>query len=494
MVSIIETALGKVEYEMYGSYEPYIMCCHGTSGNLGQIAPYINDIVEQYNCTVVAWSRPGYGATPLVLLSFREQAELLNCLMIALDIHKAVIYGISTGTCIAYNFCSSYPDKCIGLIVESAINKKYSSIHSSFAQKLVYNSGTFYRAIAKTLVKRFPARAINTFLRATSSLSKKERKRVLRHFDENRLRLFKKVANNLLSKDCGGYANDTFQLKSNDYPFMIIKCPTLIVHGKADLISPYTNAEYIKRSIENSELATIPGGHMLFLSNTDKLYAAKERFLNRICGRTGKGIDTVQYDSSLPFNYKRFPTKMPMHRVGYTDVVAVKADGQEFPIFCQDDPLREYTFMTILRKYGGLHGGVGINENTFCPMFRIRNKNGGFIPLIMFPALKERCGGTARITIDGNVTEIVVPPLNTGIWRPVIGGYFPFESKQIDNSVTMVLGEKKMLNIVSPIHEIEANSPGLYFESSMLIEFKGRVCEEHHGNWSCFTYIKFTER
>ena len=505
--SVINTALGEVEYKTYGASGPRIVAIHGTPGGYDQIEPYLNDIMHKCTCSVVAWSRPGYGQTPLSdeNSSFRKQAIMMKCLMDELDIPKAIIYAISSGSGIAYHFAALYPERCIGLIIESGVSKRYEVHYDFISRKLTYKPALsdIYFLISKLSVDLFPRFGISMMLKCTSSLSNREIRDLSYNVcrDPVRLSLFKRIAKSIIDPKLRklGVENDLRELKANGYPLINITSPALIIHGTRDTDVNLEHAEYASCTIENSTyLEVLDGTHVLPLSpRHDTILRAKLKFLNFITGKTGKGLDVgLDKESAyvIPNNYKRFPTKMPMSRVSIDDVVVVKSDGLEFPIYSADDPLKEYGFMTVLRRYGGVHGGVGINAETYTDLFRVCNEHGGFIPLIMFPALVAGAEGSVKIVIDGNVTEICIPALATEQWRAVIGGYFPHEheSNTDNNYVKMTLGEKKILNIVSPITDIEAGAPGLFFENSLTISFKGECPEEKHGKYSCFTYVQFT--
>lgn len=507
---IVDTAAGPVEYKTYGAQGPFIIGIHGTPGGYDQIEPYLNDLMHKYTCSVLAWSRPGYGNTPLNgdNASFRKQAYVLKCLMDELDIDKAVLYGISAGAGIAYHFAALYPERCVGLIIESGVSKRYEQHYDLISRKLTYKPAIskFYYWISDLISDIAPRLSISLMFRCTSSLSRREI-RALSHNvcrDKRRLRVFRQIAKSIINPELrkAGVENDLKELKSNGYPLIQIRCHALVLHGSKDTDVNIEHAEYTSCTIERSTLVEIPEGtHVLPLSpRHDKLLRTKVKFLNFITGRTGKGVDVIvdsNYDLDIPKNYKRFPKQMPMCRVNVDDVVVVKSDGVEFPIYCPDDPLKEYGFTTVMKRYGGLHGGVGINPDTFTDLFRVNCEEGGFIPMIMFPALEVGGKGVARINIDGTVTDIEIPALDNGKWRAVLGGYFPHENSDDDaihNHVKITLCEKKVLNIVSPIADIEAEAPGLFFEKMLTISFKGECTTEKHGLYSAFTYLYFTPK
>ena len=68
----------------------------------------------------------------------------------------------------------------------------------------------------------------------------------------------------------------------------IIKCPSLVIHSKADLLSPQSNISLVYDTIssENKEKMIVEnGGHNLFVSNPDQknIFKNISVFLNQFC-------------------------------------------------------------------------------------------------------------------------------------------------------------------------------------------------------------------
>ena len=63
-----------------------------------------------------------------------------------------------------------------------------------------------------------------------------------------------------------GSANDLFQMaRLPQYPLSEIRKPTLVIHGTADRVAAWSNAEFAANAIPQAQLIRIPGaGHGVF--------------------------------------------------------------------------------------------------------------------------------------------------------------------------------------------------------------------------------------
>lgn len=204
--------------------------------------------------------------------------------------------------------------------------------------------------------------------------------------------------------------------------------------------------------------------------------------------------DNLRAEPKLPQNFKRFPSQMPCNRVGAEDVIAINTDGTEYKIVDVNNPVNEHGFLRVLRYYGGIHGGVGVNPDTYTELFRIQNDKGGFIPVIVFPVIAKGKECSIRINIDGRVTDIEIPPNENQEWRPVLGGFFPLEKQPspTDTYAKVTFLERRTVNITNPVDELEIGNSGLYFEKHITVSFMGDVVAKNHGAYTCFSLVKFT--
>lgn len=488
--------MGSVEYNVYGHGQTHILAIHGAPGGYDTIEPYVYDLLNTYDCTVVAWSRPGYGNTVLSEenSSFSTQALLCKSICDELDIHKVVIYSIGAGSGIAYHFASLYPDKCLGIIIENGTSISYERPIKTIYQKLVYApaiSKTYFH-ISSLLCRFIPHILIKAVLTAMYNCDKEELQKMARQIGKDRkyLFLFRKIFSSRINPKYRklGYFNDLKEMQK-EYPLVNVNAQTLIIHGSKNKDVSIKHAEYAKSVISASTLVEVPNAfHLLPLSRNNKTLATKIQFLNLITGKTGNGIDIIVKNQNIPKNWKKFPKQMPMSRVVADSVKVVKQDGEKFSIYDETDEKQENGFVSVMNRYGSLHTGSSINSETFTDIFKINCECGGFVPMMLFPTLKENESGVARICVDNKITDIEIPAM-PGRWRAVVGGYFPHEHE--NSHILISLCEKKMLYIVNPVTDFEAGAPGLYFEKMLTVSFKGNCDFKNNGAYSAFTFIHF---
>jgi pimeloyl-ACP methyl ester carboxylesterase len=80
---------------------------------------------------------------------------------------------------------------------------------------------------------------------------------------------------------CSGSSNDLFQMtRLPSYPLSEIRQPALIIHGTADRVASFSNAELAASGIPQARLIRIPGaGHGVFFLRPDWLAPGVVEFL-----------------------------------------------------------------------------------------------------------------------------------------------------------------------------------------------------------------------
>jgi len=116
---IIQTAAGLVEYVDAGK-GPVVVHVHGMLGGFDHWK-WCQFLVKA-GFRVIALSRPGYLRTPLTSgKTPAEQAALIAALLDALGIDRVALYAYSQGGASSLQFAFSYPERCWGLILFSAL-------------------------------------------------------------------------------------------------------------------------------------------------------------------------------------------------------------------------------------------------------------------------------------------------------------------------------------------------------------------------------------
>ncbi|HEX4207348.1 MAG TPA: alpha/beta hydrolase [Ktedonobacteraceae bacterium] len=249
--SIIGTALGPVEYCMWGQ-GPAVLVVHGTPGGYDQGFAF-SKLVGSQHATFIAISRPGYLRTPLALARTpEEQADLSAAVLDALGIAQTAIIGISGGGPSAIQFALRHPRRCRGLVMISGVAQHYSE------QELQANWSP-----ARRLFNRIYSRLVaSDFLLYTLFPFARLRPAALQ--TENLLRSV-----TLYTLRQVGYHNDMEQFERiTTYPLERIAVPTLVVHGCADDEVPFAHAELLAHKVPRVKLLAVADAqHLAFYTH-----------------------------------------------------------------------------------------------------------------------------------------------------------------------------------------------------------------------------------
>ncbi|HEX3641611.1 MAG TPA: alpha/beta hydrolase [Ktedonobacteraceae bacterium] len=248
--SVIETALGPVEYCMRGE-GPAILVAHGSPGGYDQGSAFSKLVGGQH--TFIAVSRPGYLRTPLTMGETPvAQADMYVALLDALAIEQATIVGISGGGPSAIQFALRYPTRCSSLVMISGVAQRYAEwelkqalsfpvrLFKQLYEKIITFDPLLYLLLpfAKLLPDAF---ATADFLCSVTQYDLRKT----------------------------GYENDMKQFAAiSDYPLEQITAPTFVVHAKGDREVPFSHAKVLSDKVPNVKLLTIAGGsHMAFYTH-----------------------------------------------------------------------------------------------------------------------------------------------------------------------------------------------------------------------------------
>jgi 2-hydroxy-6-oxonona-2,4-dienedioate hydrolase len=264
--SILETALGPVEYRKYGT-GPAVLIAHGSPGGYDQ-GYAVSRLIESEKLTFIAVSRPGYLRTPLGVGTTPEaQADLYAALLAALGIEQAAIIGISGGGPSAIQFALRHPDRCSGLVMISGVAHRYSELELRegwpFVKLLltqIYARMTIFDPLLYLIV---------SFARLLPDhLVSEELVRTLTMYHLRR----------------AGFVNDMDRFAvMPDYPLEQIKAPTFVVHGKADDEVPFDHADLLMQKVPRAKSLAIAGGnHIAFFIHASTIMPALRTFLEAL--------------------------------------------------------------------------------------------------------------------------------------------------------------------------------------------------------------------
>jgi pimeloyl-ACP methyl ester carboxylesterase len=268
--SLIETALGTVEYRMEGeSRRSAILIAHGSPGGYDQGVGF-GHLIGDNDYSFISVSRPGYLRTPLASGKTPEaQADLYAALLDALHIEQAAVIGLSGGGPSSIQFALRHPDRCRGLLMVSALTGRYS-------EREVYQR----LPLAKRLTEWLSHHLLiwDPFLFVIIRLERRARQQ---HHDTSE-GLLDSLSMFELRKP--GYDNDMQQFEAiSAYPLADIHVPTFILHGTADTEVPFDEAKELAALVSNAKLVAIEGGgHLSFIVKQERVMPPLREFLRSL--------------------------------------------------------------------------------------------------------------------------------------------------------------------------------------------------------------------
>ncbi len=260
---LASTRLGLIEYQQAGSGST-VLISHGTPGGFDQ-GLVIAEILRLRGFSVLAISRPGYLKTPLATGTTPiEQADAFAALLDTQNICKAAIIGVSGGGPAALHFALRHREKCLSLVMISAISLPLSSFPLSRCRRLVDATVPFdlrlamLRLIALTSAWKARARAEREAWRRYRDL--------LQTTVPDRLRRL-------------GRQNDHREFQHlPSIPFDQITTPALVIHGTGDETVPIAHGR-AAAALPNSRFHELSGGHEAMVFQSSEVAPVVNQFL-----------------------------------------------------------------------------------------------------------------------------------------------------------------------------------------------------------------------
>ena len=259
---IASTPCGPIEYAVAGAGPP-VLVVHGAGGGFDQGLDLGAPLVER-GFRVIAMSRFGYLQTPLPQdASPMAQADAHACLLDALDIKHAAVFGSSAGAPSSLQFALRYPERITTLVL--LVPAAYVP-RSGGAPAVQTPSGTQFLLdtalrsdilmwMASTLARDTVIRAIL----ATPPV-------IVENASANEQARVQQVIEHLLpiSQRRLGLLNEAAVLPGIPrYPLEQISAPTLTISCADDLFGTYDVARYTAEQISGARFVGYPsGGHL----------------------------------------------------------------------------------------------------------------------------------------------------------------------------------------------------------------------------------------
>ncbi len=277
---LVQTPHGKVECAVWGKGTA-VLSLHGAMGGYDQGVLLARTIAAP-RFRFAAVSRPGYLGTPLALgRTPQEQADLCADVLDELGIGKVAVMAISGGGPTALQFALRHPGRCRGLVMISACSG-HLDVPVPFMWQIM------------KLLARIPG-ATNGMRKG---LEKDPEEAARRSIPDAALRkrtvedpeagpLMQALNLSVMEKmplRIAGTDNDIRQTRAElTYPLQQIEAPTLVVHGTADSIVPFVQAQQLAARVPGAELLAIEGGeHVTIFTHLAEVRSRVTAFLDSL--------------------------------------------------------------------------------------------------------------------------------------------------------------------------------------------------------------------
>jgi pimeloyl-ACP methyl ester carboxylesterase len=252
-----------VYYEVEGKGFPLIMVM-GLGGNKDWWGPPLVSAISKKYKTIIFDNRgTGRTDTPETSFTIKAMADDTVGLMDALKIGKAHVLGISLGGMVAQELVLNHPDRVEKLVLCATMcGASHSVMNLEVVAQLQSGGGQtpaeFIKAVTSLL---FPPE----FMKANPKVTE----------EATRLMLIAPTRPDMYLRQLGATISfDTYERLPT------IKVPTLVMHGKKDLLIPWQNAKIIADRIPGAKLVHFEKtGHALFSVETEAALKVLFQFL-----------------------------------------------------------------------------------------------------------------------------------------------------------------------------------------------------------------------
>jgi len=256
----------QIYYEVYGEGFPLLMIT-GLSANVDWWDPrIIQELSKKFK--IVMFDNRGAGRTDISNKRYTIKlfAEDTAGLMDALRISRAHVFGISMGGMIAQELALNYPEKVEKLVLCSTnCGGTKSVLASAEVMRLLMADGS---ALSPEDIVRMtmPLLLTEDFIKGNPDFVELEVQQMLRAPISNEA--FMRQVNAIMNFDSYGRLSQ-------------IRAPTLILHGKRDILVPPENGSILAKAIPNAKLVYFENSAHGLIEEIDKMIHVLLNFLTK---------------------------------------------------------------------------------------------------------------------------------------------------------------------------------------------------------------------
>ena len=278
---LIATRCGPIEYQEAGTGQP-LLVVHGGGGGYDQGMAFASTLARS-DIRVIAMSRFGFLRTPMPAdASPSAQADAHVCLLDALGIRRAAVFGGSAGAPSAMQLAIAHPERVSALIVLAPLVFKPGNVSDSAGPTSPWVNKVLGGLFASDFLlwvglQVAPTQLIKYVLGTPPQL-------VQTASVQERTRVAAILANILpLSPRQEGIAGDMAVAAGLvSYPLESIRVPTLIMAARDDSFGTYANAQYTANRIAGAKFIGFEDGGHAYVGHNDEVMAEISRLVKRV--------------------------------------------------------------------------------------------------------------------------------------------------------------------------------------------------------------------
>jgi pimeloyl-ACP methyl ester carboxylesterase len=282
---VVETPCGEIEYAVMGDGPAAILAVHGAGGGFDQGLDLAVPLAGR-GFRVIAPSRFGYLRTPLPPdASPAAQADAYAGLLDTLNVHKAVVIGVSAGGPSAMQFALRHPARTSALVLlvplaypagverrRNGATPKRMSMPAKWLFDAALSSDFLFWAAWRLAPRVMTQAVLGTKPALVESADPEEQARV-RAVGEHILPISARRAG-LLNEAAIGSSLARYELER-------IAAPTLVVGVEDCLYGTYEGARYSAGHIPGARFVSFPTGGHLWVGHHPQVMAEVESFLEQ---------------------------------------------------------------------------------------------------------------------------------------------------------------------------------------------------------------------
>lgn len=243
-------------FEVHGQGEPLLLIM-GLSHNSLSWFRTLPELAKHYKVIIFDNRGCGKSETPTTPYSIELMAEDARAVLDAAEVDSAHVYGISMGGMIAQRLTLLYPERVKSLVLGCTTAGGPNHVQPPMEVSMQMMARANSQATPEEMAwEAAPILYSSSFIETSRDLIAEDIKK--------RIEIPTSPQGYMLQlQACLGH--------NTDEELSQIKCPTLVIHGDADVLVPYPNGQNLANKISNAEFLTVPGAGHIYVSEATEL-------------------------------------------------------------------------------------------------------------------------------------------------------------------------------------------------------------------------------